>query len=177
MKFKRTLFVAGSAMLAAMITTGAAFGAAQSVTNPVKLSGQTTVTLFDLTSGVCDPCVPDFLFDDPNVVDENFGVQAGIKATATMKWTANNTVKTSYDDSLVKQGSTLNTSDEFTTGAGIINASMTLAAFLLLVEDPTGADFTGASTDWYMTGCGMSVYSQLSILVTCIHFHALLYDS
>ncbi len=151
MKLRRTLFVAGSAMLAAIFTTSAAFAVGQSVSNPVKLSGQTTVTLFDLKSGICDVCVPDILFNDPAVSGENFGVQAGVKATATMKWDADNTVKTTYDDSLVKQGSILNTSDEFTEGAGTINASMTLSAFLLLVEDPTGASFGGPSSGWLDT--------------------------
>jgi hypothetical protein len=154
-------------MLAAMITTSAAFGAAQSVTNPVKLSGETTVTLFDLTSGVCDECVPDILFDDPAVSDENFGARAGIKATATMKWEANNAIKTDYDDSLVKQGSILNTSDVFTEGAGTINASMTLAAFLRLVEDPTGADFGGPSTDWIETTTGIEASITQGIDIPC----------
>ena len=132
MKFRRIFLVGAGSILASILTTGTAFAAAQSVTSPVKLSGQQTVTLFDLTSGICDGCVPDILFDDPNVSGENFGVQAGVKATATMKWDADNTVETTYDDSLVKQGSILNTSDKFTEGAGAINASMTLSAFLLL---------------------------------------------
>ena len=167
MKLRRTLFVAGSAMLAAIFTTSAAFAVGQSVSNPVKLSGQTTVTLFDLKSGICDVCVPDILFNDPAVSGENFGVQAGVKATATMKWDANNTVKTTYDDSLVKQGSILNTSDEFTEGAGTINASMTLSAFLLLVEDPTGASFGGPSTGWLDTTLRLDASITQDVNIPC----------
>ena len=159
--------VGAGSILASILTTGTAFAAAQSVTNPVKLSGQQTVTLFDLTSGICDECVPDFLFNDLAKTGENFGVQAGVKATATMKWDANNTVETTYDDSLVKQGSILNTSDKFTEGAGVINASMTLKAFLLLVEDPTGASFGGASTSWINTTTRLDAEITRDVNIPC----------
>ena len=167
MKFRRILLVGAGSLLASILTTGTAFAAAQSVTNPVKLSGQQTVTLFDLTSGICDECVPDILFNDPAQTDENFGVQAGIKATATMKWDANNTVETTYDDSLVKQGSILNTSDKFTEGAGVINASMTLKAFLLLVEDPTGASFGGPSAGWINTTTRLDAEITRDVNIPC----------
>ena len=83
------------------------------------LSGDAApISLFDTGLQVCDECVPDFLVSN---FDEA-GAGAQLSADIATHWTSDTETKVSYDDSQLRQGSTLPTQDAFKSSNGVITA-------------------------------------------------------
>jgi PKD repeat protein len=138
------------ALLAVLVTIGlvsavaspaAALPAVQTVSQP--LAGTAApITLFDTGLLVCDACVPDFLITNH---DES-GAGAQLAAHIGTHWTSDTQTKVSYDDTNVRQGSTLPTSDAFTSSNGSITATFSLDAFIGLVVRDNGGPWQKTTT-------------------------------
>jgi PKD repeat protein len=115
------------------------------------------ITLFDTGLLVCDPCVPDFLVSN---FDEA-GAGAQLSADIDTHWTSNTETKVSYDDSLLRQGSTLPTSDAFTSNSGVITATFNLDAFIGLVVKNNG------DPDWSKTTTSLTPHVSKAFTIPC----------
>ena len=101
-------------MVCAFAGTAFATPTDRTITQP--LTGTAApISLFDTGLQVCDACVPDVLVSN---FDEA-GAGAQLSADISTQWTSDAETKVSYDDSQLRQGSTLPTQDAFTSNNGV----------------------------------------------------------
>jgi PKD repeat protein len=140
---KRSLFAAlmSIGLVVAVASPAAAVPAVQSVNQPL-VGTAAPISLFDTGLQVCDECVPDILVTN----HDEAGAGAQLSADIETKWTSDSQTQVSYDTDNVRQGSTLPTSDAFTSSNGTITATFNLDGFLGLVvrddPDPTWHETT-----------------------------------
>ena len=122
------------------------------------LSGDAApISLFDTGLQVCDECVPDFLVSN---FDEA-GAGAQLSADIATHWTSDTETKVSYDDSQLRQGSTLPTQDAFKSSNGVITATFGLDAFIGLVVRNNG------DPDWSKTTTSLSPHVDKVFTIPC----------
>jgi PKD repeat protein len=144
------------AMVGAVAGPAAAAPADRTVTQ--VLSGTAApIPLFDTGLLVCDDCVPDFLVSN---FDEA-GAGAQLSANIGTTWTSDTATKVSYDDSLLRQGSTLPTQNAFTSKNGVITATFNLDAFIGLVVKNNG------DANWKKTTTSLSPHVSKSFNIPC----------
>ena len=141
--------------------TGTAEAAQQSRTINQKLSGVgVPIEFFDSGLLVCDGCVPDFLVSGW----DNAG--AGISVSADLKtaWTSDTSTAISYNDALLRQGTTLDTSDTMTTSGGQIVATFGVQAFAGLVvrDDPEVPE-----NPWLQTTTSLTLNPSVDVNIPC----------
>src|SRR5438105_4354019 len=92
---------------------------------------------------------------------DHAGAGAQLSAHIGTHWTSDTQTKISYDDSLLRQGSTLPTSDAFTSSNGSITATFSLDAFIGLVvkDDP--------DTVWHKTTTSISPHVSHPVTIPC----------
>jgi PKD repeat protein len=135
-----------------------AFAAPADRTITQPLSGTAApITLFDTGLQVCDDCVPDFLVSN----FDQAGAGAQLSSTIGTKWTSDAQTKVSYDDSLLRQGSTLPTSDAFKSSNGSITATFNLDAFIGLVVRNNGDPV------WHKTTTSISPHLSHDVVIPC----------
>ena len=145
-----------TAMIGAVAGPAAAAPADRTVTQ--VLSGTAApIPLFDTGLLVCDDCVPDFLVSN---FDEA-GAGARLSADIGTQWTSDAATKVSYDDSLLRQGSTLPTQDAFTSNNGVITATFSLDAFIGLVVKNNG------DADWSKTTTSLTPHVSKVFTIPC----------
>src|SRR5579862_4657962 len=158
MRLRRPLPVGLVALALMGLVSGVASPAGAAPTDRTisqPLSGTAApISLFDTGLQVCDACVPDVFVSN---FDEA-GAGAQLSADISTKWTSDAQTKVSYDDSQIRQGSTLPTSDAFTSSNGVITATFGLHAFIGLVVKNNG------DPDWSKTTT--SVHPDLTHDVT-----------
>jgi len=115
------------------------------------------ISLFDTGLQVCDDCVPDVFVSN---FDEA-GAGAQLSADISTKWTSDAQTKVSYDDSQLRQGSTMPTSDAFTSSNGEITATFGLHAFVGLVVKNNG------DPDWSKTTTSISPDVTHDVTIPC----------
>jgi hypothetical protein len=113
-----TLAVALAAVSAFSAAT--AHAAPQSQTFDLQFAGSTTKQVLNAPLSVCDYCIPDFVLDDEDRTGEEFALGAEASVDSTLKWTAAATNVLTYNDSLLRQGKVLDTTNTLTPGAGTI---------------------------------------------------------
>ena len=122
------------------------------------LSGDAApISLFDTGLLVCDECVPDFLVSN---FDEA-GAGAQLSADIDTHWTSDSETKVSYDDSLLRQGSTLPTQDAFKSSNGVVTATFNLDAFIGLVVRNNG------QVNWSKTTTSLSPHVAKVFTIPC----------
>ena len=142
------LAVSLSAMTALAFAGGTAEAAAQSKQFDVDFSGSTTKTILDEGS-VCDGCIPDWVFDDGARDNEAFGFGAEVNMGSTLTWNASVKDTLSYNDSLLRQGQTLDTKHTLAPTAGVVDVDFSFAYTIGVYEqhpDLNGGNWT-ATTD------------------------------
>jgi hypothetical protein len=129
-------------LVAGLASPALAAPASRTISQP--LSGSAApISLFDTGLQVCDACVPDVFVSN---FDEA-GAGARLSADIATKWTSDAQTKVSYDDSQLRQGSTLPTSDAFTSSNGEITATFGLHTFVgLVVKNNGDADWSETTT-------------------------------
>jgi PKD repeat protein len=143
-------------MIGAVAGPAAAAPADRTVTQ--ALAGTAApIPLFDTGLLVCDDCVPDFLVSN---FDEA-GAGAQLSADIGTHWTSDTETKVSYDDSLLRQGSTLPTQDAFKSTTGVITATFSLDAFIGLVVKNNG------DADWSKTTTSLSPHVSKAFTIPC----------
>jgi len=101
------------------------------------------ISLFDTGLQVCDACVPDVFVSGW----DEAGAGARLSADISTKWTSDAQTKVSYDDSQLRQGEALPTSDAFTSSNGVITATFGLHTFVgLVVKNNSDTDWTETTT-------------------------------
>ena len=142
-------------LVSAVASPAAALPAVQTVSQP--LAGTAApITLFDTGLLVCDACVPDFLIS--NHPESGAGVQ--LAAHIGTHWISDTQTKVSYDDSLLRQGSTLPTTNAFTSSKGSITATFSLDAFIGLVVRDDGVH-------WLKTTTSISPHVSHDVTIPC----------
>jgi len=145
--------------------TVAAPAVAAPQTRSIDLSYQGTATpnyTFDV-AGYCDPCIPDSFGP---VLGGGGAWAYGFKGTAVvdrLHWDATTSTAIGFDDSLLRQGQTLDVKDVLTPNGGTIVATGSITGSAGLLNRPPGAtEFTdpdGTATahgaTWTFTGCAM----------------------
>jgi len=107
--------IAGSTALAA---AGGVSAAPKSATFTQTFTGGKAVNLHATGTGVCDECIPDWLYGDPGA----FGLGADITAQIThVSWNADAETKVDFNDSELRQGSTLHVTDTFSPKTGQVH--------------------------------------------------------
>ena len=101
--------------------------------------------------------MPDFLVSN---FDEA-GAGAQLSADIATHWTSDTETKVSYDDSLLRQGSTLPTSDAFKSSNGVITATFGLDAFIGLVVRNSG------DPEWSKTTTSLSPHVEKVFTIPC----------
>ena len=132
----RRLLTAGlvTFLVASMLGVAPASAADQSRSYTLDFTGETSKNLFDVGPYVCDECIPDIFFDDPDRSDEEFGLGGEVSADATLKWVATATDALAYNDSLLRQGQTLDGANTLTTSPGNIHVGLSVAAAFGIYE-------------------------------------------
>ena len=142
------LAVSLSAMTALAFAGGTAEAAAQSKQFDVDFSGATTKKIVD-KKAVCDDCIwDDFPFDDPDHTDEAFGFGAEVHMDSTLTWEASVKDTLSYNDSLLRQGQTLDTKHTLAPTAGEVNVDFSFAYALGVYEqhpDVNGGEWSATN--------------------------------
>ncbi len=109
-----------AAMSAVLIGNDGASAATQTLTHP--FTGSTApVNVFTIT-GLCDLCIPDALHPGPG----EFALGATVSGDIDLKWNASTSTGVDYSAGLIRQGSTLDTSDTLTPLAGTVTVEYTL---------------------------------------------------
>jgi hypothetical protein len=149
-----TLAVALAAVSA--ISAGTAQAAPQSQTFDLQFSGSTTKQVLNAPLSVCDYCIPDLLLNDPDREGEEFALGAEASVDSTLKWTAAATNVVTYNDSLLRQGQTLDTANVLTPGAGTVEVRFGVSYAVGVYEKHP--DF---GPGWYPTNFTSSNSKQL----------------
>jgi PKD repeat protein len=138
--------IAVLANLAVFVAPAAA--ASQTKTTTVSLSGGKDLSVgYDVTAA-CDACVPDDLAQVVTGQDWAFAFGANVHTTINrLDWTGGGSVDIAYDDSLLRQGQTLQLDDTLTTTSGTITAKGAISGSYGLFVDPAGGTNFVASTD------------------------------
>jgi PKD repeat protein len=143
-------------MLAAFAAPAVAAPATRTVTTPL-VGNAPPISLFDTGLQVCDNCVPDILVSN---FDEA-GAGAQLSADIKTHWTSDAHTDVAYDDSNLRQGSTLPTSDNFKSSNGTITATFGLDAFIGLVVKNNG------DANWQKTTTSVSPHVDHAVTIPC----------
>lgn len=134
---RRLVFFTASALAALGI--GFAFAASDTLTQ--SHAGETPpLTLFDVTA-VCDACMP----DDPyqffgGTGEGDIGLGFNIAATVKARYEGNTDTVVEWTPGLLRQGSTLDTSDTLTTLPGTAKIIFNLIGTFGIFDKPSGSD-------------------------------------
>lgn len=133
-------------LIASLLTIAPASAATQTRTYELAFSGSTTEPLFDIGPAVCDLCIPDLFFDIEDLSDEEFALGGEVAADATLTWEAPATDEIEFNDTLVRQGQTLDVPNTLTTKPGVIHVGLDVdAAFGVYAKHPD------LGPDWVQT--------------------------
>jgi hypothetical protein len=137
-------------------SAGTVDAAPQSRNFDLVFSGSTTKQVLEVPLSVCDYCIPDIVLDDPDRTGEEFGLGAEATVNSTLEWTASATNVLSYNDSLLRQGQTLDTTNTLTPGAGTVKVRFGIDYALGVYE--RHSDFGG---EWVQTNYTSTNSKQL----------------
>jgi len=133
------------ASLLAIMTVGVApaLAANQVQSTGLSFTGSTNPGVTYTVTGACDACVPDALARAFTGDGGSFAFGASVTTTVDqLGWASPSSVAVAYDDTLLRQGQTLNLSDTLTNNTGSVTASGILSGSYGLFRDPTGgSDF------------------------------------
>ena len=154
----RVVALVGVALLVVLFAAPA-FAAPQSQTTTLNFSGSSSPNVDFTTQAICDECVPDAFFSADQTA---YGAQVETKVT-DVSFAASASAKVDYDDTLLRQGRTLNLSDTLTTIPGTVTAKGTLHSSygLFFQNDPNpnflpDVDQTAKDTPFTLSfACGM----------------------
>ena len=128
------LAVSLSAMTALAFAGGTAEAAAQVKQTDIDFSGSTTKNILDEGS-VCDNCVPDdFPFYDDSVDNEIFGFGAEVHMGSELSWNATVKDTLTYNDSLLRQGQTLDTKHTLAPVSGVVDVDFNFSYVIGVYE-------------------------------------------
>jgi len=143
-------------MIGAVAGPASAAAADRTVTQ-VLAGTAAPISLFDTGLQVCDDCVPDIFVSN----FDSAGAGAQLSADIGTHWTSDVATKVSYDDSQLRQGSSLPTQDAFKSTNGVITATFSLDAFIGLVVKNDG------DADWSKTTTSVSPHVSKDITIPC----------
>ncbi|MCB0966397.1 MAG: PKD domain-containing protein, partial [Ilumatobacter sp.] len=123
--------------------------------------GSVSKNLLTIDPQVCDLCIPDIFFDDPARTGEEFGLGAEASIDSSLTWTAAVSNELTFNDTLLKQGQTLDAEDTLTTGAGTVEVRFGVDAAFGIYE--RHGDFDG---QWVQTTA--TVHESAEILAVSI---------
>jgi hypothetical protein len=124
--------IAGSTALAA---AGGASAAPKSATFTQTFTGGKAVNLNGTGTGVCDECIPDWLYGDPGA----FGLGADVTAQIThVAWSADAKTKVDYNDSELRQGATLHANTVFSPDTGTVHLKGNVHVNTGVLNSPNG---------------------------------------
>jgi hypothetical protein len=134
-RFGRVLLagmIAGSTILAA---AGGVSAASQSAAFSQTFTGGKAVNLSGTGTGVCDECIPDWLYGDPGA----FGLGADVTAQIThVDWSADAKTKIDYNDSEIRQGATLHANTTFSPDTGTVHLKGNVHVDAGILNSPDG---------------------------------------
>jgi PKD repeat protein len=132
-----------------VVTAPPASAATQTKTFNLAYSGDTTKTIVDTGAYVCDYCIPDVFFDDPARTNEEFGLGAEVKVDVKLAFDAPATDDVTYNDSLLRQGETLDVANKLTPTQGKIHVGLDVSGAFGIYEK--GGDAPDTLPDWTQT--------------------------
>src|SRR6478609_3446583 len=124
--------IAGST---ALVAAGGAAAAAKDASFAQTFDGGKAVNLQGTATGICDECIPDWLYGDPGA----FGLGANVSAQIThVEWSADANTKISYNDSELRQGATLHASTAFSPDSGKVHLQGNVHINAGILNSPNG---------------------------------------
>jgi hypothetical protein len=139
----------GLVVVLAGLLPGRASAATQTVSPTFTGSGSQTSVLSALA--VCDPCAPDALFSGPF---SSFGFGVGVTIQAQASWSNPSTIATSYTQSSLRHGQTLDLTDTLTPAAGSVTVDYSVTGDVAVYgSDLGGSDESCAIVTVTPTTC------------------------
>src|SRR5262245_51921761 len=85
---RRLVALVVACLVGLVLAASPASAATQNKSFTLDFKGDTTKHLFDANPAVCDACVPDLFFNDPDRTDEEFGLGGEAHVGAKLTWEA-----------------------------------------------------------------------------------------